>query len=441
MDKPAVDARPIAMIEDSWSELSDEERTQFFQKLPRDEAEELFFELSPEEQASLIGAMSQADRRSWIRLLEPDDVADIIQATDEKQQTELLDLLDTATRNEVIALLAYAEDVAGGLMSPRFAKLRPGMTVDEAVSYLQRQSREQAELIAYAYVVDSDQKLRGAVSFRDLCLAPRAQHVEDVMETDIISVSDQMDQEEIGRIFGEEDLFAIPVVDSDGHMKGIVTMDDIVDVVHEEATEDIQKMGGSEALGAPYLRVKMAPMVRKRAGWLLVLFVSEMLTATAMGYYEKEIAKAVVLALFVPLIISSGGNAGSQATTLVIRAMALNEVRLNHFWRVAGRELIIGIILGCTLGLVGFLRITLWQKFGLSDYGAHFMMVAMTIFFSLIGVVAWGTVMGAILPFILRWCKTDPATASTPFVATLVDVTGLVIYFTTASIILRGSLL
>jgi magnesium transporter len=261
------------------------------------------------------------------------------------------------------------------------------------------------------------------------------------MKPELITVSDQMDQEEIGHIFAESDLMALPVVDAEGHMKGIVTIDDIVDVVSEEATEDIQKLGGSSALDAPYMRTKLIPMVGKRGGWLTVLFMSEMLTATAMGYYEKEIAKAVVLALFVPLIISSGGNAGSQATTLVIRAMALGEVELSDIWKVAGREFITGVVLGCILGIVGLMRITLWQTFHITDYGPHYMLVALTIFCSLIGVVCWGTVAGATLPFILRACRTDPATASTPFIATLVDVTGLIIYFTTASIVMRGTLL
>jgi magnesium transporter len=385
--------------------------------------------------------MSAAERRSWIRLLEPDDAADVVQHTPQGDQNALLDLLDITTRNEVTALMAYAEDVAGGLMNPRFARLRPDMTADEAIKYLQRQSRLQAEFIQYGYVVDSEQHLLGTMSFRELCENEPVRLVNEFMITDMITVSEQMDQEEISRLFFESDLFAIPVVDDQRRIKGVVTVDDIVDVVHEEATEDIQKLGGSEALDAPYMRTRLFPMVKKRGGWLVVLFVSEMLTATAMGVFEKEIAKAVVLALFVPLIISSGGNAGSQATTLVIRAMALGEVNARDFFRVAGRELITGVLLGCLLGCVGFLRIVLWQHWGLSQYGNEYMLIGLTICCSLIGVVAWGTLAGATLPFLLKACGTDPATASTPFVATLVDVTGLVIYFSTASVILHGTLL
>jgi magnesium transporter len=260
------------------------------------------------------------------------------------------------------------------------------------------------------------------------------------METELVRASDQTDQEELGRLFAEHNLMAVPVVDAENKMKGIVTIDDIVDVFEEEATEDIQKMGGSEVLGAPYLRVGLAGMIRKRAPWLTILFISEMFTTTAMGYFENEIAKAVVLAVFVPLIISSGGNAGSQASTLVIRAMALGEVQLRDWWRVAGREVVAGLLLGLILGTVGLIRVLLWQQW-FNSYGPHAVLIALTIFTSLIGIVAWGTLTGALLPFILRACKVDPATASTPFVATLVDVTGLVIYFTTASVILRGTLL
>jgi len=441
MNNSVLDAKSLLELEERWHALSDQERLTYFNALPRLEAEELFLDLTAAEQAEIIRTMSTFDKRAWIRLLEPDDAADVVQETPKEGQEELLSLLDPATRQEVTALLVYAEDVAGGLMNPRYARLRPDMTAGEALRYLHRQSRAQAELISYAYVLDADQHLLGTVSFRDLCIGKMTQSVSELMTTDMVTVSDHMDQEEISRLFAETDLMAIPVVDNEGHMKGIVTIDDIVDVVDEEATEDIQKLGGSEALGAPYLRVKLLPMVNKRGGWLVVLFLSEMLTATAMGYFEKEIAKAVVLALFVPLIISSGGNAGSQATTLVIRAMALGEVDMRDFWRIAGREAIIGIILGFLLGTVGFFRIVLWQTTGLTNYGVHYLLIAATILCSLIGVVAWGTVTGAILPFVLRACHTDPATASTPFVATLVDVTGLIIYFSTASVILHGTLL
>ncbi len=352
----------------------------------------------------------------------------------------MLAVLDDTTRREVSALLAYAEDDAGGLMNPRFARVRPEMSVDEAISYLRRQAVDRVETIYYAYVLDPEQRLLGVVSFRDLFAARPDQTVADVMVKDIVTVRDDMDQEAVSRVFAQHDLIAVPVVDADRHMKGLVTVDDIVDVVQEEATEDIQRLGGTEALGAPYLQMSLPSMVKKRAGWLAALFLGEMLTATAMASYEDEIAKAVVLALFVPLIISSGGNSGSQATTLVIRAMALGEVRLRDWWRVARRELASGLGLGIILGSIGVARILVWQSV-FHTYGAHAVAVAATVGLSLVGVVLWGCVAGSMLPFVLRRLGLDPASASAPFVATLVDVSGLIIYFTVAGVVLGGKLL
>jgi magnesium transporter len=278
------------------------------------------------------------------------------------------------------------------------------------------------------------------VSFRDLFTAPEGKLVRDIMQQAVVKATDEMDQESLSRLFAQHDLTAIPIVDADGRMKGVVTVDDIVDVVQEEATEDIQKLGGMEALDEPYLTIPIARMVKKRAGWLTVLFLGEMLTATAMGYFEHEIARAVVLALFIPLIISSGGNSGSQATTLVIRAMALGEVKLRDWWRVVRRELVSGLALGLILGVIGTLRILVWPSRE-TIYGEHYVLVAVTVGISLLGVVLWGALIGSMLPFVLRRVGFDPASASAPFVATLVDVSGLVIYFTTASLILTGTLL
>ena len=325
-------------------------------------------------------------------------------------------------------------------MNTRFARLRPEMSVDEAVAYLRKQGRDQVETIYYAYVLDPDQHLVGVVSFRELFNADAAKCVCDVMRTNVVSVTDRMSQREVSQLFMRTGLIAIPVVDDERRMKGIVTIDDIVHVISEEATEEIQKLGGTEALGAPYMDVGLLQMVRKRAGWLSALFLGEMLTATAMGYFEKEIERAVVLALFVPLIISSGGNSGSQASTLVIRAMALGEVKLRDWWRVIRREFIAGLGLGLVLAVIGFIRIVLWEGM-FHTYGPQYIGIAATVAISLVGVVLWGTLAGSMLPFILRRLGFDPASASAPFVATLVDVSGLVIYFTVAALILRGTLL
>lgn len=430
----------VHSLTDSWSSLTPDERREKFKELPRTDAEELFLNLKTHDQVELISEASQLEKRSWVRLLAPDDVADLIQEVGLDSKEDLLSLLDPQTKREVIALLAYAEDAAGGLMSTRFVRLRPDMTVDEAISYLRIQAKTHVESIYYAYVLDSDQKLLGVISFREIFSATPGTKIADIMHSEILKLPPDMDQEQIGRIFSQHDLMALPVVDELGIMKGIVTFDDIAHAIQEEATEDIHKLGGVESLDAPYMKISMIEMIKKRAGWLLVLFLGEMFTATAMGYFQTEIERAVVLALFIPLIISSGGNSGSQASTLIIRAMALGEVRLRDWWRVLGRELIAGLSLGLCLGLVGLCRILIWPTRE-SLYGPHYVLVAVTVMLSLIGIVLWGTISGSMLPFLLKKVGFDPASASAPAVATLVDVTGLIIYFSVASIVLHGVLL
>ena len=427
-------------LRDVWPVLSQAERVEGFLLLSRNEAEDLFFSLSAGDQAAIVLNLPEGDRRSWMRLPPPDDAADLIQAAPQSARELLLALLDEPTRQEVQGLLAYAEDRAGGLMNTRFARLRPEMTVDEAIAYLRKQGRQQVETIYYCYVLDSDQRLLGVVSFRELFDSAPGQRVRDILRPGVVTVTDHTPQGEVAQLFKLSGLLALPVVDGEDRMQGIITSDDIVHVVAEEATREIQRIGGSEALDAPYLEVGFPTMVRKRAGWLSALFLGEMLTATAMGYFEKEIERAVVLALFVPLIISSGGNSGSQASTLVIRAMALGEVRLRDWWRVIRREISAGLVLGTILGSIGLARILAWVGlFG--SYGEHYLLVGMTVAASLVGVVTFGTLAGSLLPFVLRRLGFDPASACAPFVATLVDVTGLVIYFSVASVIFRGTLL
>ncbi|MBS2023515.1 MAG: magnesium transporter [Deltaproteobacteria bacterium] len=433
------DAYSVEDLRDAWHVLARADRVQALRALPRDTAEEFFFELGARDQAHLLLDLPQAERRSWLRLLEPDDVADLVQEAGAANKDMLLGLLDETTKREVQALLAYAEDHAGGLMSTRFGRLRPEMTIAEAVTYLRKQSRESIGTIYYVYVLDQEQRILGVVSFRELLTAEPSQIVREVMHTEVHSIPEEMDQEQVGQLFAKTKFLAMPVVDAERRIKGIITADDVVNVVEEEATEDIQKMGGTEALGEPYLQISFWAMIKKRAGWLAVLFVGEMFTATAMGFFEKEIEKAVVLALFTPLIISSGGNSGSQATSLVIRAMALREITLRDWFRVVRRELGSGFSLGFFLGCIGFARITLWH-FVFGSYPDHHWLLATTVFASLIGVVAFGTVVGALLPFILRKLGFDPASASAPFVATLSDVSGLVIYFSVAAAtFLRGA--
>lgn len=425
---------------DAWPVLSRPERVEGFEFLRRDDAESFFLQLSLPDRYHLVLDLPPGERRLWMRTLAPDDAADLIQEAPERERATLLELLDDPTRREVKGLLDYAEDDAGGLMNTRYSRLRPDMTVGEAISYLRRDAQSRARTTYYAYVVDHDERLLGVITFRDLIVAPADKSIREVMRTQIISAREDLDQEALSKLFMRHHLLMIPVVDGAGRIKGIVSVDDIVDVVQEEATEDIQKIGGAESLDEPYLQISLPRMIRKRAGWLAALFLGEMLTATAMGYFEAEIARAVILALFVPLIISSGGNSGSQATTLVIRAMALGEVRLRDWWRVIRREFATGLALGAILGAIGLVRILLWQLF-FDAYGEHYLLIAMTVSLSLVGVVMWGSLMGSILPFILRTLGFDPASASAPFVATLVDVTGLVIYFTVAAVILSGTLL
>jgi magnesium transporter len=435
------DSLVVDELRDAWSILSIDDRAEGFRLLARPDAEDFFFTLKAHDQQELILHLPSAERRSWMRLLAPDDAADLVQDAPPEEREPLLGLLDEQTRREVTALLAYAEDNAGGLMSPRFARVRPDMKVDEAISYLRKQAKERLETIYYVYVLDAHQHLDGVVSFRELLTAPVDRTVRDIMHTSIVTVHENMDQEKVSQVFAQHDLMSIPVIDNDGHMKGIVTFDDIVDVVQEEATEDIQKLGGMEALDEPYLKIDFFRMIKKRVGWLSALFISEMFTTTAMTHFEEEIERAVVLSLFVPLIMSSGGNSGSQATSLVIRAMALGEVKLRDWWRVIRRELLAGLTLGSLLGLIGLLRVIIWQNVGFYDYGAHYLLVAGTICCSVLGVVTWGTLTGSMLPFLLRALGLDPASASAPFVATLVDVTGITIYFTVAMAFLHGTLL
>lgn len=429
-------------LREAWPLLDDEDRLAGFNLLDRPDGEALFNGLDARDQVELLRHVEPAERRSWLRVLDPDDAADLLQEAEENERAEWLELLDPALRKEVTALMAYKEDEAGGLMNPRFARLRPDATVEEAISYLRRQTRRSVESIYYAYVLDAQQKLLGAVSLRELVTAPAGSRVRDIMVTDLVTASDEMHQEDVGRLFAEYDLLAIPVVDADGRMQGVVTVDDIVDVVQEEATEDIQKLGGTEALDEPYLQIGLPGLLRKRVGWLAVLLILGIGSVLVMDHFQGAMAAAAALAVFVPLIISSGGNSGSQASTLVVRAMALGEVKLTDWWRVIRREIAVGLALGSALGGLGLCVVTVWhfggQAIGLAPpFGEDYLRVAATISFSIVAVALWGTLIGSMLPFLLRRVGFDPASASAPLVATIVDASGLVLYFSIASVILH----
>ena len=420
--------------------LPAEEEAFIFRVLSKDQAGEVFAYLPPDHQEGLIESLSNEQVRSVMQSMSPDDRTRLLEEMPAEVTRRLLASMSLEELKNARELLGYPEETAGRYMTPKYVAIRSDMTAAEALEHIRRTGRV-AETVNVVYIVDAQGYLVEDLRLGSLVMAQPSANVMEIDDPPLVSVHAHEDREEVLKMFERYDRVALPVTDADGHMLGIITVDDVLDVAEQEATEDIQKLGGMEALDAPYLNVDPWSMIRKRAGWLAALFLGEMLTATAMSYFEGEIAHAVVLALFVPLIISSGGNSGSQATSLIIRSLALRELRLRDWFLVFRRELLSGLCLGALLGSIGFLRIVLWQKLGFTRYGQHYLLVASTVWLSLIGVVTFGTLAGSMLPFLLRRLGFDPATSSAPFVATLVDVTGLCIYFTVALLILRGTLL
>jgi magnesium transporter len=424
-------------------DLSPEGAAKVMAALPFDLAVQVFDEPELEPvRYEIAQRMSKEAVAPLIEAMSADQQADLLRGVPAVERKHLLKALEPATRKELELLLKYSPETAGGIMTTEFVSVPTTWTADQTLRYISEVGRAK-ETVYAIYVLDAkDQRLVHVVSLRELLVTDRAQPVIAVGDKrEPLAVSPETDREEVARLISKYNLLAIPVVDSARRMLGIVTVDDVIDALVREQTEDVQKFGGMEALDEPYTQIGFGRMIRKRAGWLCALFLGEMLTASAMGYFEGEIAKAVVLSLFIPLIISSGGNSGSQATSLIIRALALREVTLREWWRVALRELPAGFTLGCILGVIGALRITAWQHIGWYNYGPHWPLVALTVAVALIGVVTFGSLAGSMLPFLLKRIGFDPASASAPFVATLVDVTGLVIYFSVALVILRGTLL
>ncbi len=430
---------PAGDLADLMEPLSAEKEAIVFRLLPRDEAAQVFSYLPIERQQELLKAMAHEEVVNILNDMSDDDRTEMLEELPAQVTQKLLNALSPEERRRASQLLGYAENSVGRLMTPHFVRVRPHWTVAHALDHIRRYG-EDSETMSLVYVIDDKGKLIDDLRIRQILLAPADTLISDLMDKRFVALKATDDQEVAVEAFREADLNALPVTDTEGALIGIVTVDDIFDVAEEEATEDIQKMGGTEALDDPYMEIGIPTMVRKRATWLIVLFLSEMLTATAMGKFESEIAKAVVLSIFVPLVISSGGNSGSQASTLIIRAMALGEVTLKDWWRVMRREILSGLSLGGILGIIGFIRISTWALV-FHSYGEHWLLLALTVGIALIGIVLWGTLSGSMLPFLLRRIGLDPATSSAPFVATLVDVSGLVIYFSVAAIILRGTLL
>jgi magnesium transporter len=415
------------------------EQAIFFRILPRKLAASTFEYLPTDKQRTLLSSMAQSDTAAILNEMSPDDRTMLLEELPAEVTKELLAMLPAHERDIAQALLAYPENSVGRLMTPDYVAVRPEWTIRYVLDYI-REHGADSETLSNIYVSDDQGVLVDDLRIRVFLLTPLYQSVRDVMDRRFVALKATDDQETAVGVFRREDRTALPVTDTAGVLIGIVTIDDVLDVAETEATEDIQKIGGMEALDEPYMRIALSRMVRKRAGWLVILFLSEMLTATAMGYFEEEIKRAVVLALFVPLIISSGGNSGSQAATLVIRALALGEVTVRDWWRIVRREMLAGLALGSILGAIGFMRIAIWSTFT-NLYGPYWFLVALTVGVALVGIVLWGTLAGSMLPLLLRRLGFDPAASSAPFVATLVDVTGLLIYFTVAAVILRGTLL
>ena len=426
----------VALLEE------EEEREQLiiFRLLPLKLATEVFEYLDLEVQRHFLDNLAQDKMADILNEMSPDDRTALLEFLPANFVAELVQSLSEEERKVTLQLLGYPEYSVGRLMTPDYIAIRENWSVQQVLDHV-RQHGGQSETLSVLYVTDAHGVLLDDIRIREFLLSAPAARVRDLMDRRYVQLTAGQDQEEAIDIFRRNNRVALPVVSDQGILLGIVTLDDMLTIRDEEDTEDIQKLGGSQALDEPYLSIPLLGMVRKRAGWLVVLLIGEMFTATAMGFFEQEIAKAVVLALFIPLIISAGGNAGSQATSLIIRAMSLGELSISDWWRVMRRELATGLMLGLILGIVGLLRILLWSQLYPGEYGEYYWRIGLTVGFSLVGIALWGSLCGSMLPLLLKRLGADPATSSAPFVATLVDVTGLVIYFSFALLFLRGTLL
>lgn len=413
---------------DAFKSFQTEQELKVFPYLDGQLQKKIIRSLTKERAAYLVNALSSDDRTIFYSSLKGIELSNF------------LELLDDKNKGDLHKLLGYPDKSVARIINTEFVTISREMSVGEACSHL-RKFHADNDTANVVYVVDDDGRLIDDVPIRRLVLNDADKKIEDILDgyCTTLKITDSM--EDAVEKFKEYDRVVLPVTNDDNILLGVVTVDDVMDVAEQRDTAEIQKFGGIEQLDYPYVKTPFFSLLKKRAGWLIVLFLGEMLTATAMGYFDKEISKAVVLALFVPLIISSGGNSGSQAATLIIRAMALKELSFKDWWYVMRREILSGLSLGVILGAIGFIRISVWQNLHWFDYGEHWLLIALTIFFSLIGIVMWGTFTGSMIPIILKKLKIDPATSSAPFVATLVDVTGLVIYFSIAALLLKGTLL
>jgi len=411
-----------------------------FQHIDIKSAARVFKFLRKKKQEIIIRSLPDDKAAELLNALQPDDRTAFLGRLPGNAVKELLKVLSPETRAETLILLGYPDGSVGRLMTPDYLAIKSTDSVQQVLDII-RQRGQAAETLNFVFVVDDSGVLIDDINIKEFLIVDPSTPVEKLMDRQFIALRVNDAQTEAITIFRNNSRYALPVINDSGVLLGIVTLDDVLRLSEKENTREIQRIGGSEALEEPYTTISFGRLVKKRAGWLVILFLGEMLTATAMGFFEGEISKAVVLALFIPLIISSGGNSGSQASSIIIRAMALGEIKFRDWFYVMRKEIYSGLVLGSILGLVGFLRIFLWQHFHFYDYGDHWMLVGFTVGFSLLGVVMWGTLSGSMLPIILKKLGADPAASSAPFVATLVDVTGLIIYFSVAFLILKGTLL
>jgi magnesium transporter len=428
-------------IAEILNELEIEEAKYVYKQLDDSIAPDVLIELDEDVREDFLASLTSKEiAEQFIDNMDSDDAADVISELPDKVQDEVLSHMeDSEQASDIVDLLNYDENTAGGLMATELVRVHVNSNALECV----REIREQADAVEdiYAiYVVDDDEKLVGLLHLKKLIVSSTRSKVSEIYDSRVISVKTNTAAEEVANVMDKYNLVVLPVVDGLGRLVGRITIDDVVDVRREEETEDVQKMGAMEALEEPYMSTPFGQMIRKRVGWLIILFLGETLTATAMSFFEDQIAKAVILALFIPLIISSGGNSGSQASTLIIRALALGEITIRDWWTIVKKEFATGLVIGLILGFIGFVRVAAWSYF-IASYGPHWHLIALTVGFSLVGVVMWGTLMGSLLPLCLKRLGLDPAVSSAPFVATLVDVTGLIIYFSFSIMMLRGVLL
>ncbi len=429
-----------ADIAENLCDLPAKERLLEFLKLPKHLKANVFSHLDPDFQEETIRAISNEEVAEILNALSPDDRTALLEDFPDELIKYSINLLNPKERRIALRLLGYEEESIARLMTPYYVQIREEWTVKQCFLQIKKVGSK-VETLNYLYVVDANNKLIDDIDIRKILLAEEDQLVSELTDNHFVAITTTTTREDAVQYFEKYDRNALPIVTEAGVLVGIVTIDDILDQIESQNTEDIQKFGGVDALDEPYIQTHWFEMIKKRGFWLIVLFLLQLITATVMTFYEKEIASAVVLSLFIPLIISSGGNSGSQAATLIIRAMALQEITIKDWWLVMKKELLTGLFLGSLLGLIGFFRIYIWQVTGLYDYGQYWIFIGLSVAISLAMIVLWGTLSGSMVPFILKKFNLDPATSSAPFVATLVDVTGLIFYFTIAGLFLAGKLL